>query len=131
MPDFEQTDSALNPVRLPTLRGKYILVDFWASWCVPCRKQNPFLVDTHQKFASKGVDILGVSLDTSRDTASISSYYWKSARGSLSYVYTTVCLTVKNDLWQSTLYLSSVCCKPLLLILPDIWPQEILYTAII
>lgn len=67
MPDFEQTDSASNPVRLSTLRGKYILVDFWASWCVPCRKQNPFLVDTHQKFASKGFDILGVSLDTSKE----------------------------------------------------------------
>ncbi|MEC3878723.1 TlpA disulfide reductase family protein [Parapedobacter sp. 10938] len=67
MPDFEQADTASNPIKLSGFRGKYLLVDFWASWCGPCREENPYLVEAHQKFASKGFDILGVSLDLSKN----------------------------------------------------------------
>lgn len=48
---------------LSSLRGKITLVDFWASWCGPCRKDNPFIVSIYQKYKSQGFDIFGVSLD--------------------------------------------------------------------
>jgi peroxiredoxin len=61
--DFTQNDTADMPVTLSSLRGKYLLVDFWASWCGPCRKENPNVVSAFQKYKDKGFHILGVSLD--------------------------------------------------------------------
>jgi peroxiredoxin len=61
--DFVQPDTRNSPVRLSDYKGKYILVDFWASWCAPCRAENPDLVSTYQKYKAKGFTILGVSLD--------------------------------------------------------------------
>jgi peroxiredoxin len=61
--DFTQNDTAGIPVKLSSLRGKYLLIDFWASWCGPCRKENPNLVKVFQQYKDKGFDILGVSLD--------------------------------------------------------------------
>jgi len=66
-PDFEQNDSTGSPLKLSDLRGKYVLVDFWASWCGPCRAENPNIVEAYQKYKNSGFDILGVSLDTSKD----------------------------------------------------------------
>ena len=52
---------------LSSLRGKYVLVDFWASWCGPCRKENPNVVKMYDKYKDKGFEIFGVSLDQSKD----------------------------------------------------------------
>ena len=66
-PDFTQNDTAGNPLTLSSLKGKYLLVDFWASWCSPCRTENPNVVEAWKKYHKKGFDILGVSLDRNRD----------------------------------------------------------------
>lgn len=53
-------------INLSDLRGKYVLVDFWASWCKPCRRENPNVVRAYQKYKSKGFEILSVSLDKNK-----------------------------------------------------------------
>ncbi len=65
-PDFTQNDTAGNPLALSSLKGKYLLVDFWASWCGPCRAENPNVVEAWKKYHKKGFDILGVSLDRNK-----------------------------------------------------------------
>ncbi len=62
-PDFTQNDSTGTPVSLSSFKGKYLLVDFWASWCGPCRAENPNVVKLYADYKDKGFDILGVSLD--------------------------------------------------------------------
>lgn len=65
-PDFSQTDPDGNLVSLHSKRGKVLLVDFWASWCGPCRRDNPHVVGLFNKYKDHGFDIMGVSLDTDR-----------------------------------------------------------------
>ena len=66
-PDFQQTDQGGKLISLSSIKGKYLLVDFWASWCGPCRRENPNVVKLYQQYKDKGFEILGVSYDAKKD----------------------------------------------------------------
>ncbi|WP_343701572.1 TlpA disulfide reductase family protein [Chitinophaga sp.] len=66
-PAFTQNDPDGKPVSLASFRGKYVLIDFWASWCGPCRAENPHVVKAYNEFKDKNFTILGVSLDRPDD----------------------------------------------------------------
>lgn len=66
-PDFSLPDADGKEISLNSFKGKYVLVDFWASWCLPCRQENPNVVQVYNKFKNKNFTILGVSLDREKD----------------------------------------------------------------
>lgn len=67
MTDIVMEDPYGKTLALSSLRGKYVLVDFWASWCGPCRRENPNVVKLYNKYKDKGFDIFSVSLDDNKD----------------------------------------------------------------
>jgi thiol-disulfide isomerase/thioredoxin len=71
-PEISLPNLAGEIVNLSSFKGKVVIVDFWASWCGPCRKNNPHLLKFYKKYHHKGVEILGVSLDKDQDA-------WKAA----------------------------------------------------
>ncbi|WP_140939195.1 TlpA disulfide reductase family protein [Sphingobacterium lumbrici] len=73
-PDMVLPDTSGQRLSLASMRGKYVLVDFWADWCAPCRAEFPFLREAYSKYASKGFTILGVSIRSGTDKTA-----WKKA----------------------------------------------------
>ncbi|RZK78830.1 MAG: AhpC/TSA family protein [Pedobacter sp.] len=67
-PSFSLPDRDGKALTLASQKGKIVLVDFWASWCVPCRKENPNLVKAYAKYHDKGFEIIGVSLDDKKES---------------------------------------------------------------
>jgi peroxiredoxin len=63
-PDFNQTDLHGNQISLKKFRGKYVLLDFWASWCIPCREEHPYLKKAYAKYHDKGFEIIDYSMDS-------------------------------------------------------------------
>lgn len=73
-PDLSFPTPTGESLSLSSLRGQYVMLDFWASWCGPCRKENPNVVRLYAQYHSKGFEILGVSLDQDPNR-------WKQAIG--------------------------------------------------
>ncbi|MDF1547987.1 MAG: TlpA disulfide reductase family protein [Bacteroidales bacterium] len=95
-PDFTLNDTTGNPVTMSSFKGKYLLIDFWAAWCGPCRRENPNNVKLYADYKDKGFEILGVSFDKKREAwvkainddgltwPQVSDLkYWKSEAGKL------------------------------------------------
>ncbi len=82
--DFTKNDTNGKPVKLSDFRGKWVLVDFWASWCGPCRAENPNVLKNYNAYKEKGFTVFGVSLD---DSAS----KWKKAIAEDKMPWTQVC----------------------------------------
>ena len=109
-PEIELTDPKGNIRKLSSLKGKVVLIDFWASWCGPCRKENPNVVNIYGKYHDKGFEVFSVSLDKDKDgwLAAIAKdnlswpnhvsdlKYWKSA-GAAAYGVTSIPFTVLVD----------------------------------
>ncbi len=81
--DFTLPDIEGNQIALSSLHEKYVLLEFWASWCGPCRAENPFLLKMYRKYRSDGFEILGVSLDEQKEE-------WQSTIKSDSIIWKTV-----------------------------------------
>jgi peroxiredoxin len=103
-PDFTQNDVNGVPVKLSSFRGKYVLIDFWASWCGPCRQENPNVVHVYNKYKDKNFTVLGVSLDKAEGRAD-----WLAAIKSDGLTWTEVSdLKFWNNQAAALYYVSSI-----------------------
>jgi len=83
-PGFVSTDTAGNKIDLGDSRGKYTLIEFWASWCAPCREESPTLVRLYNQYKDKGFTIVSVSID-------VNTTLWKNAIRQDGYIWGNVC----------------------------------------
>ena len=90
-PNFKINDSQGKPFDLSTLKGSYVLLDFWASWCVPCRRENPLIVDLYKKYHPMGLEIVGISLDDTTKNIDAQAD-WLKAINLLKGFESSVCL---------------------------------------
>jgi peroxiredoxin len=90
-PEIKLKDIEGQTFTLSSLKGKVVLLDFWASWCMPCRKNNPNLVALYEKFKGDGFEILGVSIDENNEA-------WKKAVEKDGLTWKQV---VDNNGWQA------------------------------
>lgn len=66
-PNFTLPELDGHPLSLSSFRGRVVLLDFWATWCVPCREETPHFVELQKKYADRGLQVIGVSMDDSAD----------------------------------------------------------------
>jgi peroxiredoxin len=90
-PEISLPDTRDSIIHLSSLKGKVVLIDFWASWCGPCRASNPGVVKLHRKYKAMGFEIYGVSIDSKKSA-------WKKAIKQDKITYTQV---IDNGGWQS------------------------------
>lgn len=99
--DIEGVNEEGQIIKLSNFKGKYILLDFWASWCAPCRIENPNLVKTYKEFSDKGFEIFSFSTDNNINS-------WKKAVEKDSLIWTNVINENGSYSKMSTLYLYGV-----------------------
>ena len=92
-PDFSLSDTTGKHIKLSDFKGKYVLIEFWASWCIPCRRESPALMIAHNKYSKRGFEILNFSIDRKREewVAAIKQdkLFWPQVldlEGGISYV---------------------------------------------
>jgi peroxiredoxin len=90
-PEIELPNKADSIIKLSSLTGKVVLVDFWASWCAPCRQANPYIQKLYKKYQDKGFEVFGVSLDAKKEA-------WLKAVKQDKLTYTGV---IDNAGWNS------------------------------
>lgn len=91
VPEIELPDTKDSLTKLSSLNGKVVLIDFWASWCAPCRAANPFVQKLYSKYKDKGFEVFAVSLDTKNKE-------WLKAIKQDKLKYTQV---IDNSGWRS------------------------------
>lgn len=91
VPEIELPNKIDSVVKLSSLTGKVILIDFWASWCAPCRAANPYIQKLYEKYQEKDFEVFAVSLDTKKDA-------WLKAAKKDKLTYT---LVIDNSGWNS------------------------------
>jgi len=91
VPEIELPNTKDSMIKLSSLQGKVVLIDFWASWCAPCRAANPYIQKLYSKYKDKGFEVLGVSLDTKQKE-------WLKAIKQDRLKYTQV---IDNSGWRS------------------------------
>ncbi len=91
VPEIELPNTKDSVIRLSSMQGKVVLIDFWASWCAPCRASNPYIQKLYSKYKDKGFEVIGVSLDTKQKE-------WLKAIKQDRLKYTQV---IDNSGWRS------------------------------
>jgi thiol-disulfide isomerase/thioredoxin len=76
--DFTKKDINGNDFTLSSIRGKYVILDFWGSWCGPCRQSHPHLKEIYSKYKAKGLEIIGIDCEKKKDLAQCEEL-WKKA----------------------------------------------------